>query len=129
MAFEWDGVTWEENIKYLGVIFNNDLMTTINKNFTEIVEKAKKHATFHQYRKLSYRGKALLLNSLILSKLWFVATVFYIPPWANKQIEKLCFEFIWNNKKDQVTRDRMYLPTWEGGIGLLNPKHKVTVSA
>ena len=33
-------------------------------------------------RSLSFRGKALVVNALALSRVWYVASLVHMPPWA-----------------------------------------------
>jgi len=33
-------------------------------------------------RSLSYQGKALVINALVLSRVWYVASLLHMPPWV-----------------------------------------------
>ena len=111
----------EEGIEIMGIRFFTDLYFTqtynwrlLTKQITERLEKLK-------YRSLSLQGKKTLLNTTILSKLWYLATVFSIPPAELKIINQEIFKFIWDYKQPEpIKRNTLYQPISNGGIGLLN---------
>lgn len=75
-------------------------------------------------RHLSLRGKAILLNSLILPKVTFLSNVFPINNEIQKQLEKQIFEHLWQfTKKEPIARATLFLPKKQGGIGLIHWKH------
>ena len=57
-----------------------------------------------------------------MAKFWYLATVIPIPKWFLKPIQKLLFEFLWSGGKDPITRETIFLPIDQGGLGLLNPE-------
>ena len=66
-------------IKILGIYFTTDLQKTSNFNWeqtTKILDKQLQHLS---RRHLSLRGKAILLNSIILSKITLLRNIFPIP--------------------------------------------------
>ena len=75
-----------------------------------------------RYRRLSLRGMAIILNTVALSKIWFIASLLQLPKWALKQIEKHIYAFVWENKgMEPIQRKTLYLPTDQGGLGILHP--------
>ena len=42
-------------------------------------------------RSLSYRGKALVINALALSRVWYVASVIHVPGWVSVKLNTLIF--------------------------------------
>lgn len=74
-------------------------------------------------RHLSLRGKAILLNTMILSKITFLSNIFPIPTHTLIQIETKIFKNIWPfTTKEPIARKTLYLPKIQGGIGLLEPQ-------
>ena len=102
-----------------GITFGNEA-----KNWEKIVLNIKGNIHFYLKRKLSYIGKAKLCNILILPKVWYLATIFPPPPDTILDIEKTIFEFLWDKKHEKINRKTMYLPVSQGGVGLVNIKHK-----
>ena len=66
-----------------------------------------------------------LLNSTILSQIWYLSCLIPMPNWALKKIEKIIFTFLWSDKGPElIKRTTIYLPNHRGGLGLLHPKHQ-----
>ena len=80
-------------------------------------------------RHLFLRGKAILLNTLILSKVTFLSNVFPIPTQTLTQIETKIFKHIWQyTTKEPIARKTLYQSKTQGGIGLLEPqKHSLAM--
>ena len=53
-------------------------------------------------RILSFRGRALVINALALSRVWYVASLIQMPPWVLGELLRLLFLFFWKGKKDLV---------------------------
>ena len=70
-------VRWNppEGIKMLGIIFHRDFMKTTNATWDLIVQRIQERTSMLSARKLSFRGKRILINSLLVSKAWHAATV------------------------------------------------------
>ena len=82
-------------IKILGTYFITDLQKTSTFNWeqtTKIFDKQLQHLS---RRHLSLRGKAILLNSMIFSKITFLSIIFPIPTNILTQIESKIFKNIW----------------------------------
>ena len=111
-------------IKILGMYFTNDLQKTSTFNWelcTSILEKQLQQLS---RRHLSLRGKAILLNTLILSKVTFLSNIFPILNQALKQIETKIFKHTWQfTTKEPIARKTLFLPKTQGGIGLTEPKN------
>ena len=55
-------------------------------------------------RNLSFRGKALVINALALSRIWYVASLVHMPPWVLRMLNSLIFDFFWKTKCELVSR-------------------------
>ena len=51
-----------------------------------------------QSRSLSFRGKSLVINALALSRIWYVASLIFMPPWVQRELSILVFSFFWSGK-------------------------------
>ena len=69
--------------------------------------------------------RAVLLNCVIFSKLWYVAHVFPLPiSYANK-IKRIAFNYIWGRKNyEPIRRSTLSLPKDEGGMGVIDILYK-----
>ena len=70
--------------------------------------------------KLSLRGKRLINNQILLSKLWYIGQLFTIPKNIKKQIETMIYDFLWEKKKILLPRHLTQFPIWKGGLGILD---------
>ena len=44
-------------------------------------------------RSLSFRGKALVINALALSRIWYVASVVHMSSWVLRELYRSVFQF------------------------------------
>ena len=79
----------EDFVKILGICFANDLQNNSNYNWELCISNLEKQVQQFSIRQLSLRGKTILLNTLILSKVTFQSNIFPIPTQILKQIEKI----------------------------------------
>ena len=66
-------------------------------------------------RHLSYRGRALIINALALSRIWYVASLVHMPDWVLRELNTLVFNFFWKGKNDLVTTSVVCQPFLFGG--------------
>ena len=74
-------------------------------------------------RTLSLSGKAIIINTLILSKITFLSNVFPIPvPIPEEtltEIHTILFNYLWQNKKPEpIARKTLFLPKKKGGLNI-----------
>ena len=120
-------------IKILGIWFFSLQHITYTENYKKLEEKIRKKLNFLRLRKLSIKGKALAVNTLVLSKIWYVASA--IPYCsANKNalfqnqdvpnfvqnFNNLIYFFIWGHNSNPIKRNILQMPVNRGGIGILN---------
>ena len=94
-------------------------------NYKPRLEKI--NAIFKQWakRKLSIQGKVCIIKTLAISQLVYLSSVLPTPPpkYAyEKQIEKLIFRFLWNEKPDKIKRRVLYNTKENGGLNIPNFK-------
>ena len=78
-----------------------------------------------RFRNLSLKGKVIVVNSLVLSKAWYLATVISLPDDMLKKIERLIRSFLWRQqgmKYDPIERKTLYQPKDKGGLDIKNPQ-------
>ena len=117
-------VDWQNDsgVCILGITFFPDLLVLQNFNWTNLLRTLKDHLDRLRYRPLSLRGKVVILNTMALSKIWFLSSVIHIPPWAIKTLESHIFKFLWDTSgPEPIKRTTLYLPISRGGLGLLHP--------
>lgn len=74
---------------------------------------------------LSFKGRALVINALALSRVWYVASLIHMLPWVLSELYKLVFGFFWKGKRDLVSRSVVVQPLCFGGFSAVDVKLKV----
>ena len=109
----------KEFVKILGIHFNNDIEKTERFNITKCIQKMENNVKIQNQRHLSLKGKTIIINTILLSKLWYV---FLIPKDLLPKVKKIIFKFLWNNKDPEpIARETLFLPRERGGLGILVP--------
>ena len=116
------GLTWVTKMKILGVVFG--VVPTEDANWTPKLEKLEKSLNLWKSRSLSLPGKALIINTLGLSKLVYLARVLTVPPWVLARVNSLIWPFLWGCRMETVARNSCYFKVKEGGLGLVNLRLK-----
>lgn len=93
---------------------------TVKENYESVIQKIKASLKLHANRNLNLFQKVWILNSFILSKIWYLAQVF--APNLNHiaLIYSSCTMFIWNNQFFKVARNQLFLDVEKGGVGLID---------
>ena len=75
---------------------------------------------------MSLKGRVLIIQTLALSKLWYIGKVTGIPVSVIVTIEKILFKFLWGERKyEPIARKVMQNNIEEGGINFPDIKTKV----
>ena len=110
-------------IKVLGVFIGFGSLD--EENWRPRIEAVDKCLASWRSRSLSYEGKAIVVNALALSRLWYVGSLVPIPDWALAELNSLVFKFFWSGKKDLVSRQVVIQPKSVGGFGLVSVALKI----
>ena len=71
---------------------------------------------------LSFQGRALVINALALSRVWYVASLIHVPPLGPGELLRLVFSFFWKGKKDLVARTAVAQAPSVGGFSVVDVK-------
>ena len=109
-------ITWSSvKIEVLGVFLGPGNLEESNwRPRIEAVEHVLN--SWHQ-RSLSFKRKALVVNTLALARIWYVASLIHVPEWVVAEINKLIFKFFWSGKRDLVARKVVVQPFCNGVLG------------
>ena len=127
----WKVQPLENGILILGIIFKATPAETYQANYQLILEKMEDRIQFLKLRQLSIKGRAQALNTLVLPKIWYVASVIplctlqYKQLYTNKPnylklIQDKAKSYLWNNKAPLLTQEVLYLPPDRGGLSIVN---------
>ena len=117
-------IKWKtiDYVKILGIHFNNDTEMTQRYNITKCIHKMEKNLKIQNQRHLSLKGKTIIINTILLSKLWYLCSVFPLPKDLLQGINKIIYTFLWNNKiPERIAQETLFLPRKRGGLGILVP--------
>lgn len=78
----------EEHMKILGINFGKDEKNSVNMKWEEILGGMERRLIFWKQRNLNVKGKVLIANTLLLSKMWYALSVMPIQIWAEKRFKK-----------------------------------------
>ena len=118
------GIKWNNGVeKMVGILFGNgDFVQT---NWDVVYQKFDRVITDWRSRSLSMKGKAVIANTLALSKLIYVGTILPISKQYFQKFNTLLFSFIWGNKPEAVARNVLFNKCINGGISLLHIRIKL----
>ena len=119
VALEWSS----SKIKVLGVFIGaGDLDVDNWRPRIDAVDHVLKS---WRSRSLSFRGKALVINALALSRVWYVASLVHMPAWVAKELASLAFSFFWSGKRELVSRSVVSQSSLFGGFSVVSVQYKV----
>jgi hypothetical protein len=85
-----------------------------------LLKKVKTADQIHSTRSLSVVGKATVLNSLILSKLWYILRVTPLTVEDIRLLRSLAIQFLWKNIFPVIPWSVWTLPKTSGGLGVID---------
>lgn len=112
----------KNNIKILGIWFGEH---SIAKNWLPLIVTLTNTVKIWQKRKISFKSKIQVINTFLLSKIWYVARICYPNDKIIKDINKILFTYLWGNKMELIARQTLYLNYEDGGIKFPDFKTKI----
>lgn len=91
-----------------------------NLNFFVKIHKMDIELNMWQTRDLTLYGRTMLVKSLGISKVVYVASMLSVPETVPKTVQDRIFKFLRKNKKDKVKRKVIYQPFSHSGVNFPN---------
>lgn len=113
-----------DEVTILGVIICRSWSTIIDQNYSRLIRKLQQRVMINDTRNINLIQRSWILNTFILSKLWYVAQVFPPRNCHLAKIKSIVGRFLWKNSIFRVARDQLYLPFYKGGINLVDLSSK-----
>ena len=113
------GLTWVNKMKICGVWYSNATINVDKDNWQTRLEKLESKLNSWKSRSLSFVGKALIVNVVEASKLWFLANVIPLSKRVVSRYNKLVYPFVWGTKIETVSRKSLTFPLNQGGLSLV----------
>lgn len=112
-------------MKILGVHFGKDKSLCDKSNWEEKVSKIKKVLNMWRQRKLNIQGRAIVVHTLLLSRLWYLAMVQTVPNWVENEIKTACLQFVWLKKAYPVKYSTIIGTKDKGGLNIPDIESKM----
>ena len=108
-----------DTMRTLGAWVGNRI--NIEEKWNIIIKKQQKILSTWKKSRPTFRGKKLILKTLITSKSWFLATVNGMPKHIQIEMEKNMKDFLWDGrKKGLITMEAASAPRENRGLGIPN---------
>lgn len=98
-----------------------DEVQTAIDTWEEVLTRAKSKLFLWRRRDLTLKGRVLVVNTLFLSKLWYVFATVCLPTHVLRMMRKMVREFLWKGKPSKIAYDTLVAPQHEGSLGLFDP--------
>lgn len=85
-----------------------------------LLNSIKKTLGFWKMRGLKLKGKTIVVNGLVMSKLVYVMNVLDVPVKVGKEVERMVSEFLWGGKGVRIAREVLENDYKDGGLKLVN---------
>ena len=105
-------------IEVLGVCIGNDNNTIETENWKNKTDSCCNVLKRWKGRNPSFKGKALVINSLVVSRLTYLATILPVPRWVVDSVKESVVEFMWGGKKPAISYTVLLQPVEKGGLNL-----------
>ncbi|SAL96925.1 hypothetical protein, partial, partial [Absidia glauca] len=122
------GITWHDSSTatpaiYLGYpLYNSPAQLTTF--LTGLTNKLERHINIVKGRNLSVKGKAIVVNSLLLARIWHVTRVTIVPQKWIQAVDKLVREYICTFYP-RPSLNFLCRPKTEGGLGIINTRDQI----
>ncbi|CAC5391798.1 unnamed protein product [Mytilus coruscus] len=108
-----------ENVtKVLGIYVGKDKELCELLNWKDKIKKIKTILFFWNKRDLTLPGRATVLTSLIMSRLYYTVTVCPLPEKVKNEIRLIVIKFLWQNKSHLVKYQSVVGTKLEGGLNI-----------
>ena len=118
---------WHDRTSPNAAIYLGFPLTSTHQQLADFLqsrlEKLKNNVHIMQSRSLSIRGKALVANSLLLSKMWYCLRILPLNQVFLKSIQSVITQFLQSGAFPKVSFLTCCRPKTEGGLGILHPIH------
>ena len=114
-------INWSDTfVKSLGIYFSKNKVLSKELNWSQDrFTKIKQILDSWKQRNLTYKGKIIILKSLVISKLTYTAQIVPCPhEWVN-QYDKLFQKFLWGNRA-KVKKENMINSIQDGGLNMID---------
>ena len=118
------GLKWSSDFqKFYGVYIGTT--GADNKTWGKVISKFEKCVNLYSRRELSFRGKSVILQTVLCSSIWYIGSLTSMPKNVGEKLNKLAFTFLWNNKPEALKRESLLNTYANGGLNIVDIKTKI----
>ena len=107
-------------VEVLGLYIGKNKKSCEANNWNSRIDKCIKVLNTWKARSLSLKGKVLIANSLIISRIVYVLNLSHVPDGIIKKLKDAIVDFIWSGKRHKIKYDVLISSVEKGGLGLLD---------
>ena len=112
-------MSWiKDEVKILGLKYKIKNMAQIN--YKDTVEDLKSKMENWGKRSHNILGRSFLINIYAMPKILYKMRHIEIPKETQKKIQSLIFKFLWNEKTQNISQQKISKPRYLGGTGLFD---------
>ena len=116
----WGFKVAEGNLKILGIHVGIGGEDVTRANWGMVISRVQSTVNRWRLRGLSLRGKVIVWNSLVASKIVHVLGTCELPQWALKALNDALSSFLWRGRANSIARRVLINGKREGGLGLFD---------
>ena len=102
--------------KTLGIWFAKDQGQCIELNYDVRLKNISSMLQIWRQRNLSWKGRIMIIKTLILSQVTHLFNMTYTPLKFLEQLDKLIYSFLWSDKPPRVKRETIIAKIEDGGL-------------
>ncbi len=108
-----------ENVtKVLGIYVGKDRKLCENLNWKDKIKRIKTILFFWNKRNLTLHGRAVVISSLLMSRLYYTLTVCPLPEYIKNEIRLIVMRFLWQGKSHLVKYQSIIGEKIVGGLNI-----------
>ena len=111
-------------IKVLGVYVGVGEKEARDVTWTGVLNKVKQNLNLWKMRKLRLRGKVIVVNCLMMSRVNHVLSTLDLPLWVVKDLNKAVNNFLWDGRPGKIAHGVLINGYKDGGLKLLDVEVK-----
>ena len=118
------GLNWSTEVqKSYGVYLGSE--ESENMNWEKVLSKFQKTINLFSRRDLSFKGRSIILHTVICNSIWYVGSLVLMPENVELKLNKMMFSFLWNNKTELINRHTLHNNFKDGGLNVVNIRIKL----
>ena len=107
-------------IQILGIYIGDNSSLCSQMNWDSKIDKCLTVLNIWRTRSLTLKGKILIVNSLIVSRIVYVLNLTNLPSWVVPKLKKAIVDFIWDGKRHRIRYKVLISSISDGGLGMID---------